>query len=111
MDETYEESARRLERDHHDALSRLTSPGLRGAGVEVPVHNQVYPRWPDLPRHWGSRWWTQAPDGGLEECPCDWAPEHGVHYRVAGVPVRGRVPLRGRGDLAPGWLRLWRRGR
>ena len=110
MDETCEESARRLERDHHYAPSQVNVARFEVPAEEVLVHNQVYPV---ARRHGtrGSRWWTQAPDGGLEECPCDWAPEHGVHYRVAGVPVRGRVPLRGRGDLAPGWLRLWRRGR
>lgn len=48
----------------------------------VVVHNQVYP----VARRngtRGSRFWQQAPTRKLEVCPCSWAPELGVHYRVA----------------------------
>jgi hypothetical protein len=46
------------------------------------VHNQVYP----VARHHGmrgSRCWLQADLVDREPCPCGWAPELGLHYRVA----------------------------
>ncbi len=59
MDETYEESARRLERDHHYAPSQVNVARFEVPAEEVLVHNQVYPV---ARRHGtrGSRWWTQA---------------------------------------------------
>jgi hypothetical protein len=47
----------------------------------VLVHNSVRPT-----RRLGSRGfraWLDNPDGKYEPCPCSWAPELGVHYRVA----------------------------
>jgi hypothetical protein len=61
------------------SLSDPIEPG------NVVVHNQVRPT-----RVLGSRGfrvWQQRPDEepAIEPCPCDWAPELGVHYRVKAV--------------------------
>jgi hypothetical protein len=53
----------------------------------VVVHNHVRPR-----RRLGTmgfRAWTQQPTGRVEICGCKWAPELGVHYRVADRPGVG----------------------
>ncbi len=46
----------------------------------VVVHNTVRPT-----RHLGSRGfraWLDVPSPEIEVCPCGWASELGVHYRV-----------------------------
>jgi hypothetical protein len=46
----------------------------------VLVHNTVTPTRRLGMR--GFRAWLQAPDIGIESCPCDWARELGPHFRV-----------------------------
>jgi hypothetical protein len=51
----------------------------------VLVHNNVLPT-----RRLGSRGfraWLNDSTEGLEVCPCGWAPELGVHYRVVRAGV------------------------
>jgi hypothetical protein len=50
------------------------------------VHNRIQPVGPAEPI--GTRWfriWLEPapPSARLAECSCGWAPELGVHYRVA----------------------------
>jgi len=55
----------------------------------VLVHNRIIPQ--RVLGANGFRAWTQALDGTLVVCSCDWAGEdlHGlVHYRVKGIPER-----------------------
>jgi hypothetical protein len=46
----------------------------------VVVHNHVRPR--RRLGYDGFRAWVQRPTDRLEVCPCTWAPEAGVHYRI-----------------------------
>ena len=58
---------------------------LRSVPKSVPsgkiiVHNQVRPASPLNTN--GFRAWSDEPSLEYEVCPCKWAPELGVHYRV-----------------------------
>jgi hypothetical protein len=46
----------------------------------VMVHNNVTPTRRLGKR--GFRVWLQAPDIGIESCPCGWAPKLGPHFRM-----------------------------
>ena len=71
---------------HPDYLSHVPQSLPSG---KIIVHNRVRPT-----RRLGSRGfraWFAEPSSEFEACPCKWAPELGVHYRVAGVrPFGGR---------------------
>jgi hypothetical protein len=65
----------------------------------VLVHNTVTPT-----RRLGKRGfqaWLQAPDIGIESCPCGWAPELGPHFRVRlAVPQETADQAQGRAEGA-----------
>ena len=61
-----------------DYLSKL--PDVVPAG-RVLVHNRVQPP-ARRPGTRGSRIRLDDPSDRYERCPCSWAPELGVHYRV-----------------------------
>ena len=69
----------------HEYLSRL--PAAVPAG-KVLVHNHIVPT-----RNLGMRGfrvWLSEPDPELVVCKCSWAPELGVHYRVAARAPKAR---------------------
>jgi hypothetical protein len=65
-----------------DRVTDAVEPG------NVVVHNHVYPAARTNGTR-GSRFWQEPPGDYLEPCPCEWAPELGEHYRVAGVGPEG----------------------
>ena len=53
-------------------------------GNRVVVHNRVRPQ-PQLGENGFRAWLAPLDDPRVVPCECDWAPELGRHYRVAGV--------------------------
>lgn len=63
-----------------DYLSRIPSSVPQD---KIVVHNHVRPR-----RRLGAsgfRAWLSDPAPNYEKCPCGWAPELDVHYRMRGI--------------------------
>jgi hypothetical protein len=73
----------------HSVPEYLSKMPCKVQDRKVLVHNQVYPV-ARQPGARGSRIWLQglSDNPKLVACECGWAPELGVHYRVAAVPER-----------------------